>query len=83
MPRRKRVTGNKHTPRVSHVVCYRDCDKRRIVISMHGSEDVRPGTRRGTIHDLGLSVEELVNKLRGGEVNGGGSRGKLFTPILR
>ncbi len=83
MPRRKRVTGNKHTPRVSHAVCYRDCDKRRIVIPMHGSKGVKPGTPRGTIHDLGLSVEELVNKLRGGEFDGGGSRGKLFTPIRR
>jgi len=30
---------------------------------MHGSKDLKPGTLRGIIHDMGLTVEEFTNKL--------------------
>lgn len=44
----------------SHAVFYRDADKRRIVIPMHGSKDLKPGTLRGIIRDMGLTVEEFA-----------------------
>jgi predicted RNA binding protein YcfA (HicA-like mRNA interferase family) len=49
--------------RGSHAVYYRASDKRRIVIPMHGSKDLKPGTLRGIINDMGLSVEEFIAKL--------------------
>ncbi len=49
--------------RGSHAVYYRASDKRRVVIPMHGSKDLKPGTLRGIIHDIGLTVEEFTNKL--------------------
>ncbi len=49
--------------RGSHAVYYRASDKRRIVIPMHGSKDLKPGTLRGIVHDMGLTVEEFTGKL--------------------
>lgn len=49
--------------RGSHAVYYRASDKRRVVIPMHGGKDLKPGTLRGVINDLGLSVEEFVARL--------------------
>ena len=49
--------------RGSHAVYYRASDKRRVVIPMHGSKDLKPGTLRGIIHDMGLTVEAFTNKL--------------------
>ena len=49
--------------RGSHAVYYRASDKRRVVVPMHGSKDLKPGTLRGIIHDMGLTVEEFTNKL--------------------
>jgi predicted RNA binding protein YcfA (HicA-like mRNA interferase family) len=42
----------------SHAVYYRSGDQRRIVIPMH-NKDLKPGTLRGLISDMGLSVEEF------------------------
>jgi hypothetical protein len=30
---------------------------------MHGSKDLKPGTFRGILHDLGLTVEDFIPKL--------------------
>lgn len=49
--------------RGSHAVFYRPSDGRRVVIPMHGSKDLKPGTLRGIVADLGLSVDEFVAKL--------------------
>ena len=49
--------------RGSHAVYYRAADRRRIVIPMHGAADLKPGTLRGIIADLGLSVDEFVTRL--------------------
>jgi predicted RNA binding protein YcfA (HicA-like mRNA interferase family) len=47
----------------SHAVYFRVSDRRRVVIPMHGSKDLKPGTLRGIIGDLGLSVEEFIRRL--------------------
>jgi len=49
--------------RGSHAVYYRQSDGRRIVIPMHGSKDLRPGTLRGIISDMGLTVDEFAAML--------------------
>ena len=49
--------------RGSHAVYYRASDKRRLVIPMHGSKDLKTGTLRGIINDMGLTVEAFTNKL--------------------
>lgn len=49
--------------RGSHAVFYRARDQRRVVIPMHGSKDLKPGTLRGIINDMGLTVEEFADKL--------------------
>jgi predicted RNA binding protein YcfA (HicA-like mRNA interferase family) len=47
----------------SHAVYLRAADHRRIVIPMHKGRNLKPGTLRGLIEDMGLSVEEFVAKL--------------------
>jgi predicted RNA binding protein YcfA (HicA-like mRNA interferase family) len=47
----------------SHAVYYRATDKRRIVIPMHGTKDLKPGTLRGIIHDMGLTIDGFIAKL--------------------
>lgn len=49
--------------RASHAVYYRASDRRRVVIPMHGTKDIKPGTLRGIIADLGLTVNEFIEKL--------------------
>jgi predicted RNA binding protein YcfA (HicA-like mRNA interferase family) len=49
--------------RGSHAVYYRHSDKRRIVVPMHGTKDLKPGTLRGIINDMGLTVDEFAAKL--------------------
>ncbi|MCA9288682.1 MAG: type II toxin-antitoxin system HicA family toxin [Phycisphaerales bacterium] len=46
--------------RGSHAVFCRASDRRRVVIPMHKGKDLRPGTLRGIIQDLGVSVEEFA-----------------------
>jgi len=41
----------------------RASDKRRVVIPMHGSKDLKLGTLRGIIQDMGLTIEEFTAKL--------------------
>ncbi len=45
--------------RGSHAVYYRATDSRRIVIPMHGSKDLKPGTLRAIINDMGLTIDEF------------------------
>ena len=49
--------------RGSHAVYYRAADKRRVVIPMHGSKDLKPGTLRGIIQDMGLTIDEFTARL--------------------
>jgi predicted RNA binding protein YcfA (HicA-like mRNA interferase family) len=49
--------------RGSHAVYYRASDGRRVVIPMHGGKDLKPGTVRAIINDMGLSVEDFIAKL--------------------
>lgn len=49
--------------RGSHAVYFRSSDNRRVVIPMHGTKDLKPGTLRGIIYDLGLTVEEFAAKV--------------------
>jgi predicted RNA binding protein YcfA (HicA-like mRNA interferase family) len=49
--------------RGSHALYYRLSDNRRIVVPMHGSKDLKPGTLRAIVSDLGLSVDEFVERL--------------------
>lgn len=43
----------------SHAVYVRASDQRRVVIPMHKGKDLKPGTLRGIIEDMGISVEEF------------------------
>ena len=47
----------------SHAVYLRVSDHGRVVIPMHEGRDLRPGTLRGLIHDMGISVDEFVKLL--------------------
>lgn len=49
--------------RGSHAVYYRAADSRRLVIPMHGSKELKPGTFRGLIADVGMTVKEFNEKL--------------------
>ena len=49
--------------RGSHAVYLRVSDKRRLVIPVHKGRDLKPGTLRGLIDDMGLSVKDFVDKL--------------------
>ncbi len=44
----------------SHAVYLRASDHRRLVIPVHQGRDLKPGTLRGLIDDMGLSVEKFV-----------------------
>ncbi len=44
----------------SHAVYLRVSDHRRLVVPVHKGRDLKPGTLRGIIDDMGLSVEEFV-----------------------
>lgn len=49
--------------RGSHAIYYRRSDKKRVVIPMHAGKDLKPGTLRGIITDLGLTPEEFAERL--------------------
>ena len=38
-------------------------DRRRVVIPVHGAADLKPGTLRGIISDLGLTTEQFAKFL--------------------
>lgn len=46
--------------RGSHAVYYRESDHRRIVIPVHVGQDLKPGTLRAIITDMGLTVDEFI-----------------------
>lgn len=47
--------------RGSHAVYLRAGDGRRIVVPMH-KRDLKPGTLRGIISDMGLTVDEFLER---------------------
>ena len=49
--------------RGGHAVYLRSSDKRRLVIPVHKGRDLKPGTLRGLIDDMGLSVDEFAERL--------------------
>lgn len=49
--------------RGSHAVYLRATDKRRLVIPVHKGRELKPGTLRGLIDDMGLSVEAFAGML--------------------
>jgi predicted RNA binding protein YcfA (HicA-like mRNA interferase family) len=49
--------------RGSHAVYFRSTDHRRVVIPMHAAKDLKPGTLRGIISDLGLTLDEFTKLL--------------------
>jgi predicted RNA binding protein YcfA (HicA-like mRNA interferase family) len=49
--------------RGSHAIYYRASDRRRVVIPMHSGTDLKPGTLRGIISDLGLTPERFAELL--------------------
>jgi predicted RNA binding protein YcfA (HicA-like mRNA interferase family) len=49
--------------RGSHAVYLRASDHRRLVIPVHKGRDLKPGTLRGLIDDMGLSAQEFVAML--------------------
>jgi predicted RNA binding protein YcfA (HicA-like mRNA interferase family) len=49
--------------RGNHAVYLRVSDKRRLVIPVHQGRDLKPGTLRGLINDMGLGVEEFIGML--------------------
>jgi len=49
--------------RGSHAMYYRAVDQRRVVIPMHAGKDLKPGTLRGIITDMGLTLAEFIKLL--------------------
>jgi predicted RNA binding protein YcfA (HicA-like mRNA interferase family) len=49
--------------RGSHAVYFRPADGRRVVIPMHGSKDLKPGTLHSIIADMGLTIDEFTLRL--------------------
>lgn len=47
----------------SHAVYYRKEDCARIVIPMHASRDIKAGTLKGILLDMGLSVDKFLQLL--------------------
>ena len=47
----------------SHAVYLRASDHRRVVIPIHKGKDLKRGTLRGIIEDLGITVEEFTGML--------------------
>lgn len=47
----------------SHAVYLRVSDRRRIVIPIHKGRDLKPGTARALIDDMGMTVEEFLSHL--------------------
>lgn len=43
----------------SHAIYLREVDRRRTVVPMH-NKDLKPGTLRGILSDVGLTPEELL-----------------------
>ena len=41
----------------------RTSDHRRVVIPIHKGRDLKPGTLRGIINDMGISVEQFAELL--------------------
>lgn len=49
--------------RGSHAVYYRPADRRRLVIPIHKNRDLKTGTLRGLIDDMGITVQEFAEMI--------------------
>ncbi len=49
--------------RGSHALYYRAADNRRVIIPMHGSADLKPGTLRGITSDMEMTIEEFTARI--------------------
>ena len=47
----------------SHAIYYRKSDKRRIVVPVHPTKDIRPKTLYGIIKDMGIEPEDFKKLL--------------------
>ncbi len=47
----------------SHAIYYRQSDKRRIVVPIHGRKNLKPKTLVGIVKDMGLDVDEFKELL--------------------
>jgi predicted RNA binding protein YcfA (HicA-like mRNA interferase family) len=43
----------------SHAIYYRNTDKRRAVVPVHGSRTVKPKTLSAIVKDMGLAMDEF------------------------
>ena len=43
----------------SHIIMFRESDKRRVVIPVHGNKDIPLGTLRSIMKDAGLTADDL------------------------
>lgn len=48
----------------SHAVYVRASDGGRLVVPIHKGRDLKPGTLRGLISDMGITVEEFTERIR-------------------
>lgn len=44
----------------SHAIYKRDADQKRVVIPMHGSRSIKPGTLRSILKDMEISPEDYL-----------------------
>jgi len=49
--------------RGSHAILYRQSDKARLVIPMHGGQDIKPKTLHGIIDDMRITPEQFKELL--------------------
>lgn len=54
-----------HRQRGSHVILHRPGTASAAVVPLHGSKDIPPGTLRSILRQAGLTVEELIELLKG------------------
>jgi len=52
-----------HHQRGSHVQM-KHADGRRVTVPVHAGKDIRRGTLRGIVNDLGVSVDEFIEILK-------------------
>ena len=52
----------KHRQRGSHAI-YKNLSGNRVVVPLHSGKDLKPGTLRGMIKDIGLEKEEFFELL--------------------
>jgi predicted RNA binding protein YcfA (HicA-like mRNA interferase family) len=59
----ERIGFKKDRQSGSHIIFYRESDKRRIVVPLHKGKDIKFKTLFGIIKDMGLEPEEFKRLL--------------------